>query len=135
MTNMEKLNDFLGGPPQCFFLSTIDGDTPRCRPLGLHLLYKDQIYYGVGDFKEVYRQLTAYPKAELVAVTGMKWVRINGRVVFEDQDSPVVKEVYKNFMMRRHYEENGWTLKVFHFEDAQVQYINNMTVTETFHID
>lgn len=135
MTKMEQLNDFLGGPPQCFYLSTIDGDKPRCRPLGLHHLYKDQIYYGVGDFKEVYRQLLANPAAEVVACKGMKWVRINGRVVFEDQDAPVVKEIYENFMLRKHYEEKGWTLKIFHFEDAEVQYIDMMTVTETFHID
>ena len=136
MTNIEKLDAFFGSPPDCYFLATVDGDTPKCRPLGLHHLYQNRIYFGVGDFKEVYKQLQANPKAEIVAVrNGMNWVRINGKAVFEKDDAPVVKEIYKNFMMRRHYEANGWRLKIFHMADATVQYISNMTVTETFHMD
>ena len=132
---MEKLDRFLEDSG-CFYLSTVDGDTPRCRPLGLHHLYQDQIYYGIGDFKEVYKQLQANPKVEIVALKGgMSWVRINGKAVFEDQNAPVVAEIYDNFILRKHYEENGWTLKIFHLEEAEVTYIDMMTAKETFRID
>lgn len=133
MTNMEKLDEFLGDPA-LFFLSTVDGDTPRCRPLGLHFLYKDKIYFGIGDFKDVYRQLLANPKAEVVSCKGMSWIRVNGKVVFEEDDSEVVTTIYKDFMLRDLYEKNGWKLKIFHFEDAEVQYIDMMTVKESYHI-
>ena len=133
MTNMEKLNDFLGDPA-LFFLSTVDGDTPRCRPLGLHFLFNDKIYFGIGDFKEVYRQLQANPKTEIVSCKGMTWIRFNGKAVFEDDNSEVVAKIYENFMLRSLYEKNGWRLKIFHLEDAEVQYIDMMTVKESYHI-
>lgn len=134
MADMKQLNDFLGNPPDCFYLATVDGDIPRCRPLGLHHLYDGQIYYGVGDFKNVYKQLQANPNVEIVASKGMQWVRVNGKAVFVEENHPAVLEIMENFMLKKHYEENGWTLKIFRVEDAEIQFINMMTVSESFHI-
>ena len=133
MTNMEKLDAFLA-EAGVFYLSTVDGDTPKCRPLGLHQLIDGKIYYGVGDFKSVYKQLLANPKAEIVALKGSSWVRVNGKAVIDEDDGPAATEIMKTFPLKKLYEENGWTLKVFHLEEAEVQFIDLMTVKEDFSI-
>jgi hypothetical protein len=44
-----------------FYFATVDGNKPKCRPLGFQILHEDKIYFGVGDFKEVYKQIKANP--------------------------------------------------------------------------
>lgn len=56
MTNVEKVNDFLNRAGVWFFLTT-DGDQPKGRPFGFHLLKDGTLYFGTGTFKQVYRQM------------------------------------------------------------------------------
>ena len=63
---MSKINDFLN-EAGVFFLATADGDQPKLRPLGLHFEADGKEMFGIGDFKNVYRQLKANPKCEIVA--------------------------------------------------------------------
>ena len=67
-----------------FFLATADGDQPKLRPLGAHHVVDGRIWLGVGEFKNVYRQLVANPKCELVAFLpdAHKWLRWTGRADF-----------------------------------------------------
>ena len=58
----EKVDKFLN-ESKILYLSTIDGNKPKCRPLGLHKLTNDKVYYGVGQFKEVYKQ---FEKVQIV---------------------------------------------------------------------
>ena len=60
-----------------FFLATADGDQPKLRPLGAHHVVDGRLWLGVGEFKNVYRQLAANPKCEVVALQpeGGKWLR------------------------------------------------------------
>ena len=51
-----------------FFLATVDGDQPKLRPLGAHHVVDGKVWLGVGEFKDVYRQLAANPKCEVVAL-------------------------------------------------------------------
>ena len=130
---MSRINDFLT-EAGLFFLATVDGDQPKLRPLGAHMEMDGKVLFGVGDFKNVYRQLQANPKVEIVALKGMSWIRINGKAVFDDDDSPVHAHMMEIFQLRSLYEKNGWKMKVFHIEDAEVQFIDIMTVKESFHI-
>ena len=50
--SIEKVDEILT-KAEVFYLSTVDGEKPKVRPLGFHLLYEDKIYFGVGTFKEV----------------------------------------------------------------------------------
>lgn len=56
MKPIEKVNDFLT-QAGIFYLSTVDGDKPKCRPVAFHMLMDDRLYFGTGDFKEVYKQI------------------------------------------------------------------------------
>lgn len=132
MTPSEKLNGFLNDAG-IFYLSTVEGDKPRCRPLGLHVMIDGVLYFGIGDFKEVYKQLVKNPNAEIVALKGSTWCRANGKAVFE-KDFRIADIVLENSPLKGMYEANGWKMMIFHMEETTVQYIDMMTVKETDNI-
>lgn len=132
MSNSEKVHKFLD-EAKVFYLSTIDGDRPRCRPLGLHSLRDGKEYFGVGQFKEVYKQLEKNPNCELVALVKGEWIRINGKAVFEKDFVLAEKILEENKHLKEMYEKNGWKLMIFHIE-GKVEIIKMMTTTETFDI-
>ncbi len=116
---MSRVNDFLN-EAGVFFLATADGDQPRLRPLGAHMEMDDKVIFGVGDFKDVYKQLTANPKCEIVAAKqDGHWMRYTGKAVFESDEkyanamldgAPQLKDIYN--------EKTGNRMMCFHLEDA-----------------
>lgn len=116
---MSKVNDFLTAAG-VFFLATADGDQPKLRPLGFHMEMDGKVLFGVGDFKEVYRQMVANPKVEIVASKpDGHWLRYTGKAVFETDPKyaaagleamPMLKDIYN--------EKTGHKMMVFHLEDA-----------------
>ncbi len=132
MSNSEKVHKFLD-EAKVFYLSTIDGDKPRCRPLGLHSLINDKEYFGVGQFKNVYKQLEKNPNCELVGLKGGEWIRINGKAVFEKDFVLAEKILNDNKHLKEMYEKNGWKLMIFHIE-GKVEIIKMMTAADTFEI-
>ena len=133
MSNSEKVNKFLTDA-KVFYLSTVDGDKPRSRPLGLHKLLNDKVYLGVGQFKEVYKQLEKNPNCEVVALKeGGEWIRINGKAVFEKDFVLSEKILEENKHLKEMYEKNNWKLMIFHIE-GKVEIIKMMTVAESFEI-
>lgn len=116
---MSKINDFLN-ETGVFFLATVDGDQPKLRPLGLHLEIDGKVLFGIGDFKDVYRELVANPKTEIVACKpDGHWLRYTGKAVFETDPKyaeaalkamPHLKNIYN--------EETGYKMMMFHLEDA-----------------
>lgn len=116
---MSKLNDFLT-EAGLFFLATADGDQPKIRPLGAHMEIDGKEIFGVGDFKDVYKQLAANPKTEIVACKpDGKWLRYTGKAVFETD--PKYAEAMLDAMpqLRGIYnEETGHKMMCFHLEEA-----------------
>ncbi len=67
-----------------FFLATTQGDQPKARPLGFVMAFEGKIYFGVGDEKDVYKQMQANPKVEIVSVNQEgNWLRLTGRASFD----------------------------------------------------
>lgn len=116
---MSKINDFLT-EAGVFFLATADGDQPKLRPLGAHMEMDDKVIFGVGDFKNVYKQIAANPKVEIVACKpDGHWLRYTGKAVFEDD--PKYAEAMLDMMpdLRNIYnEQTGNKMMTFHLEDA-----------------
>lgn len=116
---MSKINDFLT-EAGVFFLATVDGDKPRLRPLGAHLELDGKILFGIGDFKNVYKQMLINPYVEIVACKqDGHWMRYTGKAVFETDDKaantmleamPHLKNVYN--------EQTGHKMMCFHIEEA-----------------
>ena len=116
---MSKVNDFLT-EAGLFFLATVDGDQPKLRPLGLHFEMDDKVLFGVGDFKDVYKQLQANPKTEIVACKpDGHWLRYTGKAVFETDPKYAAQalEIMPN-LKNIYNEETGNKMMVFHLEQA-----------------
>ena len=116
---MSKVNDFLT-EAGVFYLATVDGDQHKVRPLGAHFEMDGKVLFGVGDFKEVYRQLLANPKVEIAcAKPDGHWLRYTGRAVFETDPKYAEASLEAMPMLKNIYnEETGHKLMMFHLEDA-----------------
>ena len=133
MSGSEKLNKFLD-KTKVFYLSTIDGDKPRCRPLGFKFYENDKVYYGVGDFKDVYKQLLKNPNCEIVAYDGGKdWLRLSGKAVFEKDFVIADKMMAPHTELKEMYAKNGWKYMAFHIEGT-CEIIDLMKIIETFQV-
>jgi len=116
-----------------FTLATVDGDQPKSRPIGVHELVDGKLYFGVGDFKDVYQQMLKNPKVEIVALKAPKWLRITGTAVFEKdsaiadalmEKAPRLKTIYNK--------ENGRNIAMFHLENGTCQFRTLLDVDESF---
>ncbi len=118
-----------------FFLNTVDGNKPKSRPISFHMLKDGINYFGVGEMKEVYRQMQENPYVEITGLMGhgKQFIRYYGKAVFEsdyelakialDQPGyPVMKKVYAK--------GTGNTFGVFHLEDAVCEKRAMMAVLE-----
>lgn len=120
--NIEAVENFLRETPT-FYLATISDNKPKCRPIGFHMLQDGKIYFGVGTFKDVYKQLEKDPYAEICACKGGKFLRYFGKVVFED-DGTIAKAVLeKSPGLKKIYNEaTGHRLGIFHLEEATAEF-------------
>ena len=132
MSNLQKISDYLTETGM-FFLATEDGSQPKCRPLGFQRIIDGQLYFGVGDFKDVYKQLVANPQVEIVASKQQDWLRVYGKAVFEKDDTLSKKIVAEApFLQSIYNDETGYKLAVFHLENATAEFRSMMKVEESF---
>ena len=115
---MSRISDFLK-EAGVFFLATVDGNQPKLRPLGAFLEDDGKIVFGVGDFKNVYKQMTANPLVEIVACKrDGHWLRYTGKAVFETDTSYAEQMVSALGLESIYNEKTGNKLMTFHLEDA-----------------
>ncbi len=120
MQEIERINEFLD-EAGVFFLSSVDGNQAKCRPLGFHMEKYGRLYFAVGEHKDVYNQILKNPRIEITAINADRtWLRYTGDAVFEIDPiysnlaldhSPNLKTIYND--------ETGYTLGVFHLEYAK----------------
>lgn len=79
MLNIEKVSEFLDKAKIFYFLIT-DGDQPKGRPFGFHMLDGGKLYFGAGTFNKCFAQLTQNPKVETLALNGQEFLRYDGTV-------------------------------------------------------
>ena len=121
------------------FMATVDGDQPKNRPISGHFIDGERVVFGIGGFKDVYRQLKANPKAEFVGLyDGVKWLRLTGRAVF---DEGAERETHQEkmletlpFLRKIYNAETGNKLMTFHLEDATAEVVNFMPPGEIYAI-
>lgn len=115
-----------------FFLATVDGDQPKLRPLGAHHVVDGKLLFGVGEFKNVYKQLSKNPKTEIVALDAAsgRWLRYTGRAVFENEtDRARYEEIFLDAApgLRKVYDKTpGKKMMIFHLQDATAELIATM---------
>lgn len=129
--SIEKVDEMLS-KAGVFYLATVDGDKPKVRPLGFHLLYGDKIYFGVGTFKGVYKQLEANPNVEIASWDGECFLRYYGTAILDDNEAVVEKAFELMPDIAEMYRTNGWQMGVFYLDDANAEFRNMMEVEESY---
>ena len=127
-----KIDDFLN-EAGVFFLASTDGNQPKCRPLGFHMLVDDKIYFGIGTFKEVFRQITGNPRIEIVALNNekTKFLRYTGEAVI-DKNPKLVEKTFESMPeIREIYKENNWEMGMFYLDNATAEFRNMFEAEET----
>jgi uncharacterized pyridoxamine 5'-phosphate oxidase family protein len=131
MSDIEKVSEYLSNVDM-FYFATVDGNKPKCRPLGFQILHEDKIYFGVGDFKEVYKQIKANPNVEIVASNGESILRYYGEAKF-DNNSEVLEKTWALLKdLKSVYDENGWNMQLFYIDNATAEFRNMFSVDESY---
>ena len=133
MSNAAKVHEFLNKAKTFYFLTT-DGDQPKGRPFGFQMLVDDTLYFGCGTFKNVFRQLTANPKVEVLAVNGGEFLRYDGtvRIVKDAALLEKVREAIPQIMAL--YDQNGWEMGLFCLENGHAEIRGMMDLKEEFDV-
>lgn len=133
MKNIEKVNKFLDDAKTFCFLTT-DGDQPKGRPFGFHLLDGDKIYFGCGTIKNVFSQLTKNPKVEVMAYTDQEFMRYDGtvKIVKDEKLLDKVRSVMPQIMNL--YDKNNWEMGMFYLENGHVEIRGMLDLKEEFDV-
>ena len=133
MSNAAKVNEFLEKAGTFMFLTT-DGDQPKGRPFGFKMLADDRLYFGCGTFKNVFRQLTANPRVEVLAVSGGEFMRYDGTATIVKDDALLakVREAMPEIMAL--YDQNGWEMGLFYLENGHAEIRGLFDVKEEFDV-
>ena len=133
MSNAAKVNEFLD-KAQIFHFLTTDGDQPKGRPFGFHMLVDDKVYFGCGTFKNVFKQLSANPKVEVLALAGTEFIRYDGtaKIVRDDNLLAKVREEIPQIM--EIYDKNNWEMGLFYLENGHAEIRGMMDLIEEFDV-
>ena len=133
MTNAEKVNEFLD-KAQVFYFLTTEGDQPKGRPFGFHMLVDGVLYFGCGTFKNVFRQLTENPHVEVLAVNGGEFLRYDGKakVVKSEALLQRVREIMPQIMAL--YDKNGWEMGLFCLTQGHAERRGMMDLIEEYDV-
>ena len=132
MTNIEKVINYLN-KASVFYVTTIDGNKPKCRPFSFKMEHNGTIYFGAGTFKDVYRQLQSNPNIEICASHGGGFMRYYGKASFVSDSNleayalaslPMLNDIYND--------ETGYHLGMFFIDDAVVEFRSLQGIEETF---
>ena len=131
MSNVTKVSEFLDKAKTFMFLTT-DGDQPKGRPFGFHMVVDDKLYFGCGTFKNVFKQLSTNPKVEVLAMVGGEFLRYDGsaKIVKDDALIAKVREIMPQIMEM--YDKNGWEMGVFYLKNAHAEFRTMMELKEEF---
>ena len=133
MTNAEKVCEFLDKSKVFYFL-TIDGDLPKGRPFGMHLMHDGKLYFGCGTFKNVFQQLTENPKVEVLAINGGNFLRYDG-VATVVKDETLLEKVRSTMpQIMELYVKNGWEMGMFYLENGHAEIRGMLDLKEEFDV-
>lgn len=114
---MEKVCQFLKDAG-VYYLATCEGTQPRVRPFGTVNIFEGRLYIQTGKKKDVSRQLSADPKAEICAFKDGTWLRLAGTLVEDDRYEARKSMLDAYPELRAMYDENDGNTQVLFFKDA-----------------
>ncbi|HED0425139.1 TPA: pyridoxamine 5'-phosphate oxidase family protein [Campylobacter jejuni] len=133
MTNVEKISEFLTQAKVFTFL-TVDNGQPKGRPFGFHLVDGDRIYFGTATFKNCFKQLSADPHVEVMAVNDGKFMRYDGLAKIVKDDALLAKVHEAMPQLKETYDKNGWEIVLFYLENGHAEIRGLFEVEEEFDV-
>lgn len=126
MSDIKRVYDFIE-EADVVYLSTIDGDRPRCRPVSFKMFVDGKIYFGVGTFKDVYKQMEINPHVEITAYienSDYEFIRYFGTAVGRDDDEELLEKAFEvlPFLRNIYNDETGYTYYLFYLDDAVCEF-------------
>lgn len=114
---MERVEKFLK-EAQTYYLATVDGDKPRVRPFGTVHIFEGKLYIQTGKSKDVYKQIEKNPNVEICACTGPEWLRVEGKLVEDDnlKAREAMLDAYPE--LKAMYSADDGNTVVFYLENA-----------------
>ena len=116
--SIEKVDEILT-KAEVFYLSTVDGEKPKVRPLGFHLLYEDKIY-------------EVNPNVEIATWDGEHFLRYYGTADLTKNEAVVEKAFELMPEIADAYKANGWEMGVFFLNNATAEIRNMMEIEESY---
>ncbi len=117
-------------------LATVEGDQPHVRGMLLYKADESGIIFHTGDFKDVYRQIQANPKAEICFFNEGTQVRVKG-VLVQDDDPKLREEIYAHPSRKflQSWKESGASFqfivfRMIHCEATSWTFADNFSKTE-----
>lgn len=133
MKNVEKISKFLE-EAKVFYLLTTDGEQPKGRPFGFHLLYEGKVYFGTATVKKCFQQLVKNPQVEILALSGQEFLRYDGTATIVN-DSGLMKKVRETIPeIMDMYDKNGLEMGLFYLENGTAEICTAMAPKETFEV-
>ena len=121
MTNLEKVDNFLS-EAKLFYIVTVKDNKPKARPIGFKMIYDNKLFFGIGTFKDVYKQLVINPNIEIVATKeDGSWIRYDGEAHFVDDKELENKCLDLLGPIGQMYRDNNWKMGMFYIDDAHVE--------------
>lgn len=133
MTNVEKVSKFLDEAKTFYFLTT-EGNQPKGRPFGFHLLDDGKLYFGCGTFKNVYKQLEKNPHVEVLALNGNEFMRYDGTVKIVEDEALLDKVREKMPGIMKLYDKNNWVMGMFYLENGHAEIRGMLDLKEEFDV-
>lgn len=133
MSNAAKVSEFLN-KAQVFYFLTTDGSQPKGRPFSFSMLEGDKLYFGCGTFKNVFKQISANPQVEVLAVAGGEFMRYDGTVKIVKDDALLAKVRETMPQIMDMYDKNGWEMALFYLENGHAEIRSMMDLKEEFDV-
>jgi len=128
---MKRVLDFLK-EARTFYFGTVNGDQPEVRPFGFVMEHGGKLYFGMGQHKNVYKQLLSNPKFVVCAMNGTDWIRLRAEAGLD-----IPEEAYKHafetspFLSNIYNDQTGLKFALVEAKNAVVEFCNMMGPVET----
>jgi len=116
---MNTALEFIKASP-VFHIATVDGAKARVRPFGFIMKRDNKLYFCTNKTKDVYKQLKKNPDIEISDMGNNVWLRIRGRIAFDETREAKAQAFEESTNLLRIYPKGAddETFVTFYFIEA-----------------
>jgi uncharacterized pyridoxamine 5'-phosphate oxidase family protein len=116
---MNTALEFIKASP-VFHIATVDGAKARVRPFSFIMKRNNKLYFCTNKTKDVYKQLKQNPDIEISDMGNNVWLRIRGRIAFDETREAKAQAFEESSNLLRIYPKGAEdeTFVTFYFTEA-----------------